>query len=324
LKQSVLVIGASGFIGRRVVAALAASSWAQPIAASRNVNRVDFGPEVPKMALDATDADSVERAISSVQAVVSCLAGNAADIVTSGESLFTAASRNSNVPRIIYLSSIAAYGSVRGTVDESSPLRGDLGDYSAAKAAVESRSTFYPNLVRLRPGIVYGPESTWWSDRIARLLVRGRLGDLGPVGTGICNAVHVDDVVTATLRALEVPAAAGEAFNLGSPQPPTWNEYFRRYAQFLNATPVARINQGRLLAELYLYGWGLKLGERFLGQSNPWAERPANRPWLIELCKHDIRMQVRKAELTLGLRWRTLDAGLEQTAAWFNSGGRTA
>jgi nucleoside-diphosphate-sugar epimerase len=322
-RQAVLVIGASGFIGKRIVAALASTQWALPIAASRNVSRVDFGADVQKLALDATDRKSVARAVESTHAVVSCLAGSARDIVASGEILFAAASNTPHAPRIVYLSSMAAYGSVRGSVDEQTPLRGDLGDYSAAKAKVESLAADVPNVVRLRPGIVYGPESAWWSDRIARLLVRRRLGDLGPSGSGICNTVHVDDVVTAILRAIEIPDAAGHAFNLGSPAPPTWNEYFRRYAQFLNATPVRSISKAALLAELNLYGWGLKVVERIWSQSNPWAERPAIRPWLIELCKHDIRMQVRKAEQTLGMQWRPLDSGLQQTAAWFLAGGRT-
>jgi nucleoside-diphosphate-sugar epimerase len=323
-RQAVLVIGASGFIGRRIVAALAATHWARPIAASRNIGRVDFGPGVERIALDATDPTRLASAIKSTHAVVSCLAGSAHDIVASGDALFEAVSDTPAPPRVVYLSSIAAYGSASGSVDESFPLRGDLDDYGAAKATVEGRAAHLANVVRLRPGIVYGPESSWWSDRIARLLVRRRLGDLGPDGMGICNTVHVDDVVTATLRAIETPAAAGEAFNLGSPQPPTWNEYFRRYAQFLRATPVRPISRAALLAELNLYGLGLKVGERLLGQSNPWAERPAIRPWLLQLCKHDIRMQVRKAEQTLGMQWRPLDTGLEQTAAWFLAGGRTA
>jgi nucleoside-diphosphate-sugar epimerase len=323
-RQAVLVIGASGFIGRRIVAALASTQWARPIAASRNIGRVDFGPDVERISLDATDRTRLQSAIKSTHAVVSCLAGSAPEIIASGDALFGAVSNTPEAPRVVYLSSIAAYGSAHGSVDESCPLRGDLGDYSAAKATVENRASHLPNVVRLRPGIVYGPESSWWSDRIARLLVRRRLGDLGPSGAGFCNAVHVDDVVIATLRAIQTPAAGGEAFNLGSPHPPTWNEYFHRYAQFLRATPVKPVSKAALLAELNLYGFGLKVAERFLGQSNPWAQRPAIRPWLLQLCKHDIRMQVRKAEQTLGMQWQALDAGLEQTAAWFLAGGRTA
>ena len=252
-------------------------------------------------------------------AVVSCITGTSRDIVTSGEALFAAVANTSKAPRIVYLSSIAAYGSARGSVDELSPLRGDLGDYSAAKATVENRATHFPNVVRLRPGIVYGPRSGWWSEHIAQLLMRRRLGDLGFIGQGICNAVHVDDVAAAALRAIELPAAAGEAFNLGSPNPPTWNEYFQRYAQFLGALPLRRISAAGLLLELNLYGPALKVAEKLLRGSSPWAERPALRPWLLELCKHDIRMQVGKAEQTLGIRWRTLDAGLQETAAWFLS-----
>ncbi len=80
------------------------------------------------------------------------------------------------------------YGGLRfghGTVDESAPLLGDGGPYSHAKAQIDlSWRPPYPGAVRLRPGIVYGPHSEWWSLKIGYLLVQGRLGDLGPKGEG--------------------------------------------------------------------------------------------------------------------------------------------
>ncbi|WZB74124.1 NAD-dependent epimerase/dehydratase family protein [Achromobacter insuavis] len=35
MKQRILVLGANGYVGRRVVAALAASDWAEPVAGVR-------------------------------------------------------------------------------------------------------------------------------------------------------------------------------------------------------------------------------------------------------------------------------------------------
>ncbi len=58
-ETTLLVISASGFIGRRLIAALATTSWAQPVAASRNVHRVEFVAGVKKLALDTTDQSSL-------------------------------------------------------------------------------------------------------------------------------------------------------------------------------------------------------------------------------------------------------------------------
>ena len=323
-RQPVLVLGAGGFIGRRIVAALAATDWADPIAASRSIGSATFSVEVPRIRLDGTDQSALQSALASVSAVVSCISGDAQQIIRSGEALVNAAARAPTSLRVVYLSSMVAYGSVTGAVDETAPLRGDLGDYSRAKAAIDALAARQGGVVTLRPGIVYGAESRWWSDRIARLLVQRRLGDLGTGGDGLCNLVHVDDVAAAVIRALEVPEAGGQAFNLANPRPLTWNEYFFRYALALQAPPLRGISGARLLLELKLYGPALKAAEAALHGANPWRRFEPIRPWLTRLCRHKIHLESRKAEQVLGLRFRDLDAGLAETAAWFRAGGRTA
>jgi nucleoside-diphosphate-sugar epimerase len=273
------------------------------------------------MTLDATDLTDLTRAAGSASALVSCIAGTPDQITGSGKALFAAAASVSPSPRVIYLSSMAAYGSATGPVDETAPLRGDAGGYSHAKAAIDVLAASHPFAVRLRPGIVYGPQSDWWSNRIARLLVQGRLGDLGPHGEGICNLVHVDDVAAAVVQAIRLPAATGNAFNLANPAPPTWNSYFRLYAEALGVQP-ARISRARLFTELRLYGPALKVAEKVLGRRNPWQSYEALRPWLIQLCRHDIRLESVKAQDVLGIRFRPLAEGLNETARWFLGGGR--
>lgn len=316
-KQPVVVLGGGGFIGRRVVAALAATDRIRPVAVGRRVTPIDFGVDVERISLDATDQTQLQSAIAAATGVVSCIAGSPEDILLSGRALFAAAARMSSTPRVIYLSSIAAYGSATGLVAETSPLLGNLGHYSAAKAAIDKLAARYPFAVRLRPGIVYGPESAWWSDRIARLLVARRLGNLGVAGEGVCNLVHVDDVAAAVVRSLESANAAGEAFNLGAAESLTWNEYFRRYAQALGAVPVRRISRIRLAGELGVLGPALKLLEKTFGTSRAAQSNPPIRPWLTTLCRHEIRMDVAKAERLLGMQWRPIDQALRQTSAWF-------
>jgi nucleoside-diphosphate-sugar epimerase len=314
--ESVVVLGAGGFIGRRVINALLATDWARPIAAGRHILSADLAPQVERITLDATDLSALTSASASASAVVSCIAGTPDQITASGRALFAAAASVSSRPRVVYLSSMAAYGSMTGSVDETAPLRGDGGAYSHAKAAIDVLAAGHPFAVRLRPGIVYGPGSEWWSDKIGRLLVQGRLGDLGRCGEGICNLVHVDDVAAAVVRAVQLPAAAGNAFNLANPAPPSWNRYFELYAAALGVRS-ARISAARLFTELRLYGPALKVVEKVLGRHNPWRAYEALRPWLIQLARHEIRLESGKARDFLGVGFRPLADGLNETARCF-------
>ncbi len=323
MRKSVLVLGAGGFIGRRIVAALVATDWARPIAASRGIRNAAFPDDVERIVLDATDQRALEDAIATVPVVISSVAGEPDQIVRSGQALLAAVQGSRSPPRVVYLSSLSAYGSATGTVSETAPLLGDVDSYSRAKALIDGLAAGFSTVTRLRPGVVYGPGSPWWSERIARLLVERRLGDLGEQGRGVCNLVHVDDVAAAVVRAAELPGAGGQAYNLGDPSPPTWNGYFEQYARALGAAPVRQISRTRLAAELYLFGPPLKVAERLLGKANPWRSHEAIRPWLLQLCRQDIRLQVDKAMAELDLRFRPLQDGLEETAAWFRSGGRT-
>ncbi len=314
--ESVVVLGAGGFIGRRIISALLATDWARPIAAGRSIRSADFPRQVERITLDATDLSDLTRVAASASALVSCIAGTPDQITGSGDALFAAAASVSPSPRVVYLSSMAIYGSTTGSVDETAPLRGDGGAYSHAKAAIDTLAAGHPFAVRLRPGIVYGPGSEWWSDKIARLLLQGRLGDLGRDGEGICNLVHVDDVAAAVVQGVRLPAAAGNAFNLANPAPPSWNSYFELYARALGVQPT-RLSKARLFTELRLYGPALKVADKVLGRNNPWQAYEALRPWLIQLCRHDIRLESVKAQDVLGIRFRPLAEGLNETARWF-------
>jgi nucleoside-diphosphate-sugar epimerase len=179
--------------------------------------------------------------------------------------------------------------------------------------------------VILRPGIVYGARSPWWSDRIARLLCAGRLGDLGAGGEGFSNLVHVEDVAAAALQALRLPGIEGQTFNLALSTVPTWNEYFARYAEALGAVPVRRISSRRLAIERRLLAPPLKLLE-FAGRLPAFRRvsfPPPIRPWLLQLCQHRIAMISTRAEAVLGMHWTPLETGLKEAADWFLAGGRT-
>jgi nucleoside-diphosphate-sugar epimerase len=318
MKQVVLVLGADGFIGRHVVAALAASDWAEPVAAGRRAVPVQPGP-IRRVRFDATDATALRAALSGAHAVVNCVAGSPDAIRRGAAALFDATLPGA--PLVVHFSSMAVYGAARGAVDETAPLRADLGPYAQAKIDAERCAAGYPRRVVLRPGIVYGPGSTLWSELVGRLLLARRLGDLGDAGEGLCNLVYVGDVAAAVIAALRRPAAMGEVLNLAAPAPPTWNGYFAQYAAALGAAPLRTIGPLRLQYELRIAGPAAKLAEvlaRAAGSSAPPA--PAIRPWLLEQCRLPIEMRSERAQRLLGLEWTPLAQGLRATAHWLRPG----
>ena len=96
-RKPVLVLGASGFIGSRVVAALSARPIYRAIAASRR----------SIVAVDATNSDAVRAVLRDMDYVVNCVAGGA--MVRSTQVLCDAA-RDCPPRRIVHLSSMAVYG----------------------------------------------------------------------------------------------------------------------------------------------------------------------------------------------------------------------
>jgi nucleoside-diphosphate-sugar epimerase len=84
-------------------------------------------------------------------------------------------------------------------------------------------------VVIIRPTIVYGPASQYWTIYpVQRLLAGGFY--LIEDGQGVCNPVYVDDLVRALTLAATHPAAIGEAFFITS-QPVTWRQFFGYYIQ---------------------------------------------------------------------------------------------
>jgi len=312
--KRILVLGGDGFIGSRVVSALAASGWAKPVAAGRASRPARPGSE--RIRLDATDADALKRALETVEGVVDCVAG--AGMTATARNL---AASGVDIP-VVHLSSMAVYGSAEGTLTEDAPLLADLGPYSQAKAEAEAMAASHRRAVILRPGCVYGPGSAQWSGRIARLLKARRIGDLGAGGDGCSNLVHVDDVAAAALAALRVPAAAGRAYNLAMAGAPSWNDYFLMFARALGAVPIARLSERRMAIEGKLLAPPLKVAEILAGRAGlARLVPPPVPPSLVRLWRQEIRLSSARAERELNLAWRDLPPALAETAAWVSSAG---
>lgn len=315
----VLVLGAGGFVGRHVLAGLHASDWAAPVAATRSGDLPQGAPPVPSVRLDLRDSGALRASLERVEGVVDCTAGGPAAMRAGAASLRAALQAMEHPPRLVYLSSMAVYGDAEGLVGEDTALDTSAGadSYGGAKVLAEGLLRDLPQTVVLRPGCIYGPDSPQWSLRIARLLRSHRIGDLGEGGDGCCNAVFVGDVVQAVLAALRTPGAAGRAFNLSLPEPPTWNGYLLDFARALGAVPVHRIGARRLKIETRLLAPALKIAEIAAGKAGlrSITVPPPIPPSLARLWRQEIRLDVTRAEQGLEIVWTPLAEGLRRTSS---------
>ena len=289
-QKPVLVLGASGFIGSRVVAALSANLLYRPIAASRRSGLV----------LDATNASAMRDAMVDMAFAINCIAGSPRVMVQSTQALCDAA-RVSPPRRIVHLSSMAVYGSATGTVQEDHAPVHPLSGYGQAKAECERIVRKYADdggdAVILRPTCVFGPGSAQWTVRLARLLRAGRIGDLGVAGDGRCNLAFIDDLVAAVVAALNAPGVAGQAFNVSSDCDLTWNEFLVAFGRALGATPVSRISPRRLQIETKLLAPIRRIAA--IGMRSVATE--AITPSLAALWRQDIRIDCAAARAAVSL-----------------------
>ena len=315
--KRVLIFGGDEFIGGNILLALANSNWARPVTEPANLERTPH-PNAEAFAFKATDPASLTLALQGIDAVVNCLSGRAKLIADAATSLFLTAARSAEQPLIVHISSMSVYGSATGQITEDAPLQDDLGPYASAKIHAEKVSAPYARKVLLRPGCEYGPGCKLWSERIARWLHARRIGDLGAGGDGICNLVHIDDLVDAVLLSLQLPAAEGQTFNLSVPDPPTWNEYLVKFAKYLGAVPVKRISGKRLALETKVLAVPLKALEIATHRIgiDPQLPSPVP-PSFLGLARQEIRLDSSRARRFLGWRCKEWDQGAFQTAEWF-------
>jgi len=289
-RKPVLVLGASGYIGSRVVAVLSNSAIYRPVAASRRSH----------LAVDATDLASMRAALRDVDFIVNCIAGNDQAMVRSTQVLCDAA-RFNPPRRMVHLSSMAVYGAAVGTVREDHGPVFPVSGYGQAKIGCERVVQKYVDdggdAVILRPTCVFGPDSPQWTKRLARLLKARRIGDLGSAGDGRCNLAFIDDVVAAIVAALDAPDVSGRAFNVSSSAELTWNGFLVAFAKALGATPIRRISPRRLRIETKLLAPVRRLASALV--RSPATE--AITPSLAALWRQDIRIDCSAAEAALGL-----------------------
>ena len=255
----VLVTGAGGFIGGRIVEVLhelAPGSVRAGIKRWSSAARIGRLP-VEIVRCDVNSAASVRSAMAGVEAVVHCAHGDATTNVE-GTRIVLDEARRAGVKRVVHLSTVAVFGRTEGKFTEASPPAPGADPYGRSKTETEEICADFGRrglaVTILRPTIVYGPYSDLWTVEFAQRLSAGKWFLPDRYTSGICNLVYVDDMVKAVLLALENDNAIGETFIVNGGERPTWNEYFHALNDALGLPPLvpASTLRSRLRAGLML------------------------------------------------------------------------
>jgi nucleoside-diphosphate-sugar epimerase len=241
----VALIGASGFIGLRTAELLGARADLSLVPLVRSPSSLAVLARQP---LDWRITSFLEvapltSALDGCSVCVHAAIGDAAQIVRMAGVTYRACAA-AGVRRLIWLSSASVHGQncPPGT-DEDSPLHDHHPlMYNSAKVRAEwalqkLECDGRVEVVRLRPGVVFGPRSRWIADA-ANDIRRGRAGWIGG-GRAICNSLYVDNLVEAIRQAVVVPCPLAGAYLLGDAETVTWREFLLPIAQHLGCDETA-------------------------------------------------------------------------------------
>jgi nucleoside-diphosphate-sugar epimerase len=303
--MKVLVIGGTLFIGRALVKELCDAG--HDVAVMHRKPAHGLTRRVENLMADRNDAEAVRLALDGRRFDV--IYDNVYDWergTTAAQVQATVQACGDRVSRYIFMSSVAAYG------DGLNHYEGDaLAPDNHPEAYVRNKATTERMLFRLhqryglpvvtfRPPFIYGPrnpfyrEAFFW-DRMRRARPIIIPGD----GHRLMQFVYVKDLVRALVRAMEVPNAAGEAFNIGDSRPLTQAEA----VQALAGAAGKPFQLVRIPRDAIVHAGGSPMGD------------PAYFGVYFDM--PPITEKMGKAARILGIRPTPFEEGLKETWRWY-------
>jgi nucleoside-diphosphate-sugar epimerase len=271
MTQTVLVTGSSGFVGQRLVTALAGAGY-RVLAASRNPSAAGIAGRVQVARLpDLAERIDWDPLLVDVAYVVH-LAGIAHKGATVSEEMYNrinhiavadlaTAAAKAGLVRLIFISSIGSQSgpSCEHVLSEENEPRPTTG-YGRSKLAAEVavRASGVPHTI-LRPVLMYGPNAPGNMGMLVRLAAAPWPLPFGAL-TGRRSLLAVDNLISAILFAMESPATENETYVIAE----------------LDALPlpeiisVLRAAVDRSPRLLPFPGWLLAGALRMTGQSDLW------------------------------------------------------
>lgn len=259
--ELILVTGANGFIGSRVVAALLDRGFRNVRCFTRpssNLARLEQtieshpGASVEIIRGDLTSPTDCAEAVRGVAVVYHLAAGMAKSFeaahdnsVVATKNLLEAISKQGEIKRIVSVSSFTVYSNMRlragALLDESCDLESDpraRGEaYCYGKVTQEELVVAYCRdhgirHVILRPGVVYGPGRREITGRVG-IYKRGIFLHMG--GSNVIPFTYVDNCADAIVLAGLKDVADGEVFNVVDDDLPTSREFLELYRKHVGS-----------------------------------------------------------------------------------------
>jgi 2'-hydroxyisoflavone reductase len=223
--MEVLVIGGTLFIGRRLVKELIRKGHSVSVL-HRKPNH-DLGPDVAGIRADRNDAADLRAALT----------GRRFDIVfdnvydwergtTASQVEATVQACGDSLTRYVFMSSVAAYGDGFNLREEDPLASDDHPDAYVRNKANSERLLFRIHeqhglpVVTLRPPFIYGPGNPYYREAFFWDRIRdGRTVIIPDDGDRLMQFIHVDDLVSCAIDAMDNKAAVGQAFNVANSMP---------------------------------------------------------------------------------------------------------
>ena len=240
----VLVTGASGFLGSRIVERLVLERRARVRVLLRAIGRASSIATLPidYRIGNVTDPAAVGEAVQGCDAVIHCASGIEAGVSPEATTtcLGTETVANACVAakvKLVHISSCSVYGTpLVSVVDETAPhaprSRGDT--YAMAKIAAESKLRERARQHKLQaailqPTLIFGPYSQEWTITPLTLLQQSDIA-MEQDDTSVCNAVYVDDVASAAFLAMRACDTNCESYLINGRNFLNWTSYLSRHA----------------------------------------------------------------------------------------------
>lgn len=274
-----LVTGATGFLGGALVRRLAAAG--DPVRAAVRDIRSPAAAALRAVGVDCVEvgdigpATSWSAAVGGVRTVVHCAArvhqlrDTADDPLTEFRRVNTAgtlhladAAMDAGVSRVVFVSTIGVNGSEtsRGAFGPGSPIAPNgpyaLSKWEAEQGLMSRAAGGGPEVVVVRPPLIYGPQAPGNFDVLVRAVRKGLPLPLGSV-RNLRSFAAVDNVVDLLRVCMDHPAAPGRVFYVSDAEDVSTAEFIRRIAAAAGLPP-------RLLP---VPAWLLRTGAGLLGKA---------------------------------------------------------